>query len=381
MLDGAECREEPRWLAPTPGEGLETPCYVFDPEIAARNFQALRSAIGTPLIVSLKANPTLDLLVRCAHVFIDGVELASIGELNVVVGRLNVTRYVNTPAMDETLFAAAISSRSIPVLDSQRQLDLAIRYREARPVPGVMLRLNAASLLRRRDLAADHFGMDVATALSSIERLARAGIPLKGLHVFTGSNSFNRHGVDLLDAMDGVLEQLEPRLEAPLELVNLGGGFPERWADGRTDFGAYRNLLEPLKARAPLAHEAGRAVFASAGAFVTRVVGVKTIDERPFAICDGGLAQCFLLAQTERVIKDPQRPTLHPQMPRPAAAPLSVIQLVGNSCNRDDRIGELRDSPPPIEGDLVVFPNCGAYHTYSPTGFLNLKAAKRYVVS
>ena len=65
---------------------LKTPCYVLDPTVVMARYADLRERLGTPLIVSLKANPNLDLLIRCGHAFIDGVELASQGELDICRG-------------------------------------------------------------------------------------------------------------------------------------------------------------------------------------------------------------------------------------------------------------------------------------------------------
>ncbi|MBN3829098.1 PLP-dependent decarboxylase, partial [Burkholderia sp. Ac-20384] len=66
---------------------LRTPCYVYEPEVAIARYRSLKARLGTRLIVSLKANPNQDMLARCAHAYEDGVELASRGELDAVIGR------------------------------------------------------------------------------------------------------------------------------------------------------------------------------------------------------------------------------------------------------------------------------------------------------
>jgi diaminopimelate decarboxylase len=89
------------------------------------------------------------------------------------------------------------------------------------------------------------------------------------------------------------------------------------------------------------------------------------------------------LAQTERVIKRLRRPAVVP-MHEISAAPQTLsgqVRVVGNSCSRADVVGEL-DSPVTVRpGDRLIFAGCGAYTTYSPTGFLNLKAPTLYLVS
>jgi diaminopimelate decarboxylase len=44
-------------------------------------------------------------------------------------------------------------------------------------------------------------------------------------------------------------------------------------------------------------------------------------------------------------------------------------------------VGELDPGVTVRPGDRLVFADCGAYTTYSPTGFLNLKAPTLYLVS
>ncbi|MET5013057.1 PLP-dependent decarboxylase, partial [Burkholderia pseudomallei] len=73
--------------------------------------------LGTRLVVSLKANSHADLVLRCAHAIEDGIELASQGELDTVVGRGNHVKYLNNPAMGDALMLAGIASRCHFILD------------------------------------------------------------------------------------------------------------------------------------------------------------------------------------------------------------------------------------------------------------------------
>jgi diaminopimelate decarboxylase len=143
----------------------------------------------------------------------------------------------------------------------------------------------------------------------------------------------------------------------------------------------YRSALNRLPAHLTILHDAGRALFGAAGVFAVRLVSVKSIDDRQIGVCDGGIAHCFALGQTEAVIKRHRRgELLQPAAANNAVEPIA-IELFGNSCSRADRIGEVLCVEQPAAGDVVVFEQCGAYHTYSPTGFLNLKPATHYVVS
>ena len=134
------------WIA-----DLRTPCYVYEPEVAIARYRSLKARLGTRLIVSLKANPNQDMLARCAHAYEDGVELASRGELDAVIGRIKTPRYLNNPSMDEMFMRAGLASRCHFVLDNPdavaRFVPLAREAAAGGSTPGsVLLRVNAGAL-------------------------------------------------------------------------------------------------------------------------------------------------------------------------------------------------------------------------------------------
>lgn len=371
--------------------GLETPCYLFDPDTVMADLQELRERLGTGVVVSVKASPVLDLLVRCNPAFGDGIEIASMGELNLTIGRLSVPRFVNTPALDPTLVAAALACKATLVADSPAQVAMIESaaqklVAQGRAPQGILLRINAAALLGRGGPAADHFGMDLATLRGELARLAVTGSAVRviGLHVFAGSLSFATQAADLVQRLAGLVAEL--RGVAPLELALVGAGLPPDWRESGLDFTAYRRALGDLQGQVRVLHEAGRSVFSRAGSFVTRVVGTKDLQGESVLVCDGGMAHCFALAQTEQFVKRRREPrllkaTAMAPTADAADAPLRSHTVVGNSCNRADVIGQLQAAGTPAPGDLLLFEHCGAYHSYSPTGFLNLRPARRYIAS
>jgi diaminopimelate decarboxylase len=375
---------EPAWMAPGELVKLDTPCYVFDPATVESDYSELKRALGTPLLVSLKANPNADLFVRCANTFVDGIELASQGELNVVVGRSPIPKFINTPAMDQTLMRAGIASRATLILDSSSQVEMLTSLApKAKPLP-VMLRLNAAGLVGNVAPlgGGDHFGMDVPDALQAITRLRAIGVNVRGLHVFAGSHTFKVWSPLICAAIEQLLPAVEAAAGAAIEVVNVGGGFPEDWRIQPALLDEYRRSLKRLSSRVKVYHESGRGVFNGCGHFVTTVIAVKSVNGGHVVICDGGIAQCFNLAQTERVIKRFRRPFVVPirDVSEAPAALSGHVRVVGNSCSRADVVGQL-DSPVTVRpGDRLIFADCGAYTTYSPTGFLNLKAPTLYLV-
>jgi diaminopimelate decarboxylase len=375
--------EDAFWSRPDRLAGLETPCFVFDPARILAAYQRLKTALGTPLIVSIKANPNPDVLARCVHEVADGVEVASIGELNVVIGRAPGPKFVASPALDEALVLAAASCRAHIVVDSRAQADLLIELRpRLRTPPALLIRVNAGALLagQTSGLKADHFGVEPTEAVALAQALQAADFKVSGLNVFAGSGAFARTAPFIAQAMQALAERVSEALGQPLSILNLGGGFDTSWEDDPTLMAAYCGSLAPLRRHFTVVHESGRAVFEPGGTFVTRVVSTKALGGRWIAVCDGGMAQAFRLAQTETFIKNRRAPIVVPAGP---SAPPSdrPVSFVGNSCNPADIIGAAEGMPPPRAGDVVLFDRLGAYHTYTPTAFLNLRNAKKYLVS
>ena len=112
---------------------IETPCYLYSVSQVAENFSQLKSALGTELIYSMKANNNIDLLMRCAHHLTGGIEIASIGELNLVAGGTS-EKYINNPSADKKFLRAAVASRSTIIIDNLTQLTSLIEFVGKRPL-------------------------------------------------------------------------------------------------------------------------------------------------------------------------------------------------------------------------------------------------------
>ncbi|UXI66186.1 alanine racemase [Tahibacter amnicola] len=366
-----------RPLAPEEIQALETPAYVFDAAVVRARYAALRQALGTQLVVSLKANSLVDLLMRCAPAFVDGVELASIGELGQAVGRVSTTKFVNNPSMDQEFMQAASVSGCTFIVDSVDQAQRLSRLPRPRNGTRTLLRLNSGA---QRGLPRhDHFGMQVDDAVIAGRLLAAAGCTVDGVHAFNGSHNFVNDGVAHVEVVAQMLPAIEGGLGHRLRYVNLGGGFSEDWESQTEAFARYRASLSALADHYTLAHESGRGVFARAGVFVTRVVTTKTLGQRHIAVCDGGMGQNFLLAATEGMLRKHRSPTLWPT--HAPATDATDVQFVGSSCSRQDVIGQIQATTHrPKSGDYCLFDDCGAYNSsYTVSKFLSLPPPRLYV--
>lgn len=361
---------------------IETPCYLYSVSKVAENYQRLKSNLGTELIYSMKANNNIDLLMRAAHHLTGGIEVASIGELNLVAGG-NSEKYINNPSADKKFLRAAVASKATVIVDNLEQLSILAEFVGKRPIKPVLLRLNSCVLQRfnpqAQKVRADHFGMDWDTACEAVEQCKETGLQLGGFHLFNGSYSFIKHAFDTAQAAIEIVDELQNRYGEALSFVNLGGGFAEQELGKDFDFIRYRQLLSQFPEHITLAHETGRGLMASCGYFATRVRYVKNIEHQRFAICDGGMNQNFLLARTENRLSKPKTPELVGDIEQRKTA---ACTYVGSSCSKDDIIGrqdEFACLPEP--GDIAVFDNCGAYNaSYTVTPFLKLPEAKIYII-
>lgn len=361
---------------------IETPCYFYSVNRVAENYKKLKAALGTELIYSMKANSDIDLLMRCSHHLTGGIEIASIGELNLVAGG-NSEKYINNPSADKKFLRAAIASRSTIIIDNLVQLNSFSELIGKRPVKPIILRLNSCVLKQfnpeQPKTRPDQFGMDWDTVCQAIEFCQQNQIIIAGIHLFNGSYSFTKTAFSTATAALEIIDEMQRRYSQQLSFINLGGGFAEHWQEGKFDFVAYRDLLAKFPAHITVAHETGRGLMASAGFFATRIRYLKNIEQQLFAVCDGGINQNFLLAQTENSFRKLKAPALWSHTPHNVSA---ACTFVGSSCSKDDVIGK-QDAThtAPQVGDISIYPDCGAYNaSYTLAPFLKLPAAKTYII-
>jgi diaminopimelate decarboxylase len=359
---------------------ITTPAYIYAIEQVEDNYKKLKANLDTPVIISIKANHCPELLSRAACFFEDGYEVASLGELRLRAGTKQRI-LVNTPAYDEKFIEVASRYKATFIIDHVEQFNLIAKVQKKRNIENdVLLRLNLDAISKGPDAKPeDHFGMDEANLQQAIKKAASLGIKVSGLHIFCGSNNFLKKSNSCIQAIENVYDQVSKSLGYALEFVNLGGGIPANWQELDIDFAAYRKAILPLKNKTTVVHEAGRAIFGSAGYFLTEVISTKSINQQNYLVCDGGMAQNFLLAKTEHVIRKLDAPIIINEINDDT---ITNYKLVGASCNRDDVIGELKSFEGTIKiGHRALFKNCGAYNAlYTVNKFLALKEFKEYII-
>jgi diaminopimelate decarboxylase len=370
-----------------------TPFYAYDLARVRQQAEALHSllpAVVRPTVLySLKSNP-LPSIVRELIAAGCMVDLTSEGEtLAAVEAGFDPRRALfGGPGKTAPEIAMALE-HGVRSFSIESWHDLAVLAAVARrlevKVRG-LFRVNPAEPPRARVAmsgVASQFGFEEAELVAG----AAAGlgdsadvVSIEGVHIYWGTQI---EGADALaaafaSAID-TAERVSLATGTPLNVLNLGGGFPWPYAhrgDG-ADLSSLRAQLLSLHARARHARDAewwfesGRYLSAPSGTLVTRVVDVKVSKGgRQFVILDAGIHHLGGLSGLGRI----PRFSVDVDAP-PGREGTMTADLVGQLCTPLDCIGRNLTLPRLEAGDVVSIPNVGAYGlTASLTAFLSRPA-------
>ena len=199
------------------------------------------------------------------------------------------------------------------------------------------------------------------------------GIVPVGFHVYSGSQVLDATAIvhQLRGATRLSLRAADLLGVAP-EILNLGGGFgvPYRADDEALDLGPIADELRNLVDQASPARillELGRYLVAESGWYLTTVVAHQTYRGRHAVVVDGGVHHranlCGLGLRTK---------VLPPLALGGNGSSLAPTEVLGCLCLPDDVLAESSPLPPLSPGDVLAFPNAGAYGlSAAPTLFLS----------
>ena len=346
-----------------------TPCYVYSAASIRERYGAFVRAFASyphALHYALKANSTLAVATLLRQLGA-GADANSGGEIDValrvgfrpsdiVFTGVGKTRDEIDKAV--SLGLKAINAESAGELE---RIDAAARARGTRT--RVALRVNpdidAESHPKiSTGLATNKFGLPARDALAVLRAaVSREGLHIAGLHVHVGSQIRRiepmRRAAQV--AVDLALELRRAGIE--IEHLDLGGGLAIAYDDGPVPAvheycSALLSVVKP--SGFPIIIEPGRAIVASAGVLLGRVVDLKPqTDDRYFVVLDAGMTELI-------------RPALygayHRVLPVQAVdTPRATCDIVGPLCETSDTIGEAREIPLPAIDSLMAIMDVGAY--------------------
>ncbi|MEV0195355.1 type III PLP-dependent enzyme [Nonomuraea sp. NPDC050691] len=324
----------------------ETPAYLYDLPGLDAHARSVRQALpgGVELYYAVKANPDPELL-RVLEPHVDGFEVSSAGEHAHVSAlfpgkplalggpgktdaelRLPHHRlHVESPGELRRLLAAGLEA------------DVLLRLNPGLPVEGAALTMSGP------------FGMDEAGVEECLP-LFTGRVRLRGAHAHLAS------GLEAAELLR--LAALLLALGDGYEEMNLGGGMAVDYAAPEARFGweEYGEGLAGLRRPGQrLRIEPGRALTAYCGFYATRVVDVKRVRGRAYAILLGGTHHL-----RTPVTKGHDQPFAVLPEGRGEGVSEEPVTLVGQLCTPKDVFA--RDVVTSVRvGDVVVFAMAGAY--------------------
>ncbi|QKW34378.1 alanine racemase [Actinomadura sp. NAK00032] len=326
------------------------PAYVYDLPGLREHVEAIRTALGsTELFYAAKANPDAEIL-RTLAPHVDGIEVASGGELAHVRATLPGTPLAfGGPGKTYEELRLALTADRVHV-ESPNEL----RKLAALGPADILLRANLP--LHTPDAAltmSGPFGMD-EDALSECAHLLATNphLTLHGVHAHLAS------GLDaptMLDLAHHIAEWALPWLKTQGvddPELNVGGGMAVDYTSPGTlfDWRTYASGLASIPAR--LRIEPGRAITAYHGWYVTDVLDVKTTRGETYVILRGG---------THHLRTPVTKGHDQPFQVLTVTGPESPATLVGQLCTPKDVFARDVPVPPLSPGDVVAFGMAGAY--------------------
>ena len=335
-----------------------TPVYAFDIPVLKRRIASLRSALPEQVRIcyAVKANP---FLVKELQDLVDCFEICSPGELSVceTLGVPDELFVLSGVYKDPKLFRSRITAGNascVYTAESVSQLELlqscaASSQKKIR----VLLRLTSGN----------QFGMSREEIESAVAgRQAYDALSFTGIQFFSGTQktSFRKLKREL-ESVDLFLKTLYDTYGFQAEELEFGPGlavsyFEDDPYEEEPFLALLKEALENLEFRGRITLEMGRAIAASCGYYLTKVVDLKSNQAGNFAIVDGGMHQLIYYGQFMAM--------KHPRMrifPPGKSGETKEWTICGSLCTINDLLVKKLPLPNLKTGDVLIFENTGAY--------------------
>jgi len=366
----------------------QTPFYVYDREAISTRVSGLRAALpdGISLHYAIKANPMPALIAHMAGL-VDGMDVASLGELKIALDAGVSAAGISFagPGKRDRELRDAITAGITVNLESPGELErialqgenLGIRSRVAvRVNPDFELKLSGMKMSG----GPKPFGIDAEMVPAILKRLGELDLHFRGFHIFRGSQNLKPES--LIEAQNATFDlafRLAAEAPAPVELLNIGGGFGIPYFPGEQRL-ELSTIAENLAARisecgerlgdAEVVLELGRYLVGESGVYVSRVIDKKESRGHTFLIVNGGLHHHLAASGNFGQVIRKNYPVLNPQ--RVFGEPQEQVSVVGPLCTPLDLLADKMSIGLAEPGDYIAVLQSGAYgFSASPHLFLS----------
>jgi len=324
---------------------------------------------------AVKANPDP----RILKVFADaglGFDVASANEIDTALaagakpGRLV---FANTTKREEMISFARKKRVDLMTFDSEYELD---KIAKLSPGARVMVRIKVPNVGSIVELSIK-FGTDPTDAVPLMLKAKKLGLRPVGVSFHVGSQC--THGDNYLESFElcAIIVRDARAKQLPIEMVDIGGGFPIQHLDSDEDWFAKMapamnlELNRLFDSNLTVIAEPGRALVGPACVLVMSVIGKSIRNNKHWYFLDDGVYGALsgmIFDHCKYQFKVFKR------------GASQLTSLAGPTCDSLDVISNMEELPELELGDLVYAQSIGAYSLASATSFNGIPPAHAIVV-
>lgn len=353
-----------------------TPLFIISKSKLHEQVQKFRTLIPRAIpFYAVKANPHPEILKIFAQLGL-GFDVASKQEIDAILNLwVNPTRMVfaNTTKDPSTLKYAHKKGITLMTFDSEYELNKIAKYA---PGANVLVRIKVPNVGSMVELSIK-FGVDPPDAIPLLIKAYKLGLKPTGISFHVGSQCTKvENYIEAFELVSIILNDAKLK-QLPLEIIDIGGGFPIRHFDWEGDlFTEMAPLINKELDRLfpptiKIIAEPGRVLVGPACTLVMQVVG-KSIraNKHWYYLNDGvyGTLSGIIYDHCKYQYKVFKK------------GPTQISTLAGPTCDSLDVISYSEDLPELEFGDIVYVENIGAYSIATATEFNSLPKAKVVVV-
>ncbi|MCX7995936.1 MAG: type III PLP-dependent enzyme [candidate division WOR-3 bacterium] len=297
-------------------------------------------------------------------------EMKTLLDMGVAPDRMIFANTVKTP---EALKFAASNKIDLMTFDNEYELNKIARYA---PGARVLVRIKVPNVGSMVELSLK-FGAEPPDAIPFLIKAIRLGLKPVGVSFHVGSQ--NTHIENYLDALEisSIIFKDAQLKKIPLEILDIGGGFPIKHFDYEKDLFAQtagsinKELNRLFPENIQIIAEPGRVLCGPAGILVMRVIGKSIRNNKHWYYLDDGV-----YGSLSGIVYDHCKY----QYKVLKKGVTQITTLAGPTCDSFDIISTSEELPELDIGDIVYVENIGAYSWATATNFNGLPPAKVVII-
>lgn len=358
-----------------------SPLFIIDHDILRQNYRMFKEHLPrVQCYYAVKANSQQQII---ETLFEEGssFDVASYNEFMQVYhhikhfDRKEKKHYI----WDKIIFSNTIKDRTTlekikqykPLVTFDNNAEL-IKLKRYCDTAGLVLRLKVPDTGSQVEMASK-FGAEPGDAQMLIQQAFDMGLKVEGVSFHVGSQCTNFDNYTVaLDIAATILNDARKK-GFPLNLLDIGGGFPVPYDPGVPQFEKLATILNSEFSRLfpqdiEILAEPGRFMVATAATLVSEIIGKARRDGKVFYHINDGVYHTF-----SGVVYDHWIPNFHAFK----EGEKEICAVVGPTCDSFDKISLSVELPWNLDvGDYLITDNIGAYSTASSTKFNGFEGAK-----